>query len=1226
MSCGGRGKAGNDWPERGCAAIIPPAVNATEPHFEPIRTLGTGASSTVELVRLVEPFAGLEAGSEVALKRVRADLGAREREEAIGTLEAEAEAGARVRHPSLVRVLFDGTDAPGDPYLLLSFVPGRSLREALDEGVLPEPLVRSIGVQLSGALAALHAAGLVHGDIKPENARLCAEGTAVLLDLGFASSADAAAATPHRGSLAYLSPERARGEPATPASDVFALGATLYELVCGVHPFGAPKTGTTPEATRDPTGLGTESGALLRSSLERPDADRLLASISAARYVPPSHLDLFVTPFLDQLLEQVLMRDPAARPSAAELTELLREGEASAWWRERVDVARQVAPSLRPERHLTRLVGRSREMKELESALESARAGRTELIWIGGAEGTGKWRLVSEFAARARTSLSPPLYLYARWNPTAESLPAGAPLLLLHRWLRLPTWGVPGERERRLLTKFVGPDTTRTLLDALTREEAAEGARESVPAALARWIHALAADRTIILFLDDLESAGPVTRESLHNLFTALGDVGGAGALILLGVREEARDATASLHRLRVQTERLAETKEHIRTASLHLEPLTPDDLRELVDELFASSVPRGRLAEVLWRRSSGNPGLATEILRDLVRLGHAHPPDGAPANAKLVLDLAPDELPKPRSLDRLIAERLEALDPRDRRWLERLAVVGGRISPEFLLRAFPPGEGSGPGEVNSALSHLVHAGWLVPVARRYRFSRPALREALYRSLPEGRRRRLHLAAAMALAESPPEEAGSDAEFQEAFHLHQAHEWGRLLDLVVELIQSQRLRASPRRLLALARRGLDAQTALGRTGPSASEEDRRLRLELLEVATDAADRLGHRAEERRLLDDMLALDLDLDASPAEGARLYLLHARYAASTGSFGFARGLLKNAVDLARASGAAELESETLRRLALVQAQVGEFDRAREHASRALDLATGTAQLALARLAGAQIDVLTDRLEPALAGVEDAVHSLRAEPLVPLGIAAFANLLRARVWRALGRPVRAMASARRAVRLARRAGERRLLSESHARLGALLLDLDHPSEAEAELRDAQLLADEIEDRRGQVLAQVWLGLLLLEEEDSDARAMIQRGTDLAHEIGFYRAEAFALATLARLDRQEGADPKDADTHSREALEITELRGAELTDRIVIMGTRSLILSELGEARAANALRRSLSARIAKSNSRIRDPRRRARQLEAMQRLEAAVLSPEGPVLPRTRVSLDAR
>jgi serine/threonine protein kinase len=186
-------------------------VTSDRAPFEVERELGTGATGRVHLARLTQPLGGLAAGTAVALKRLREEL--LDDPQAREAFELETHVGSALSHPGVTRVLSAGTDRHG-PWMAQPFVPGETLAEHLAAGEpVPEPRVRALAAQLAGGLAALHAAGWAHGDVKPENMRLDERGRAVLLDLGFAAPLTKAAArrgARQSGSLAWLSPERAR--------------------------------------------------------------------------------------------------------------------------------------------------------------------------------------------------------------------------------------------------------------------------------------------------------------------------------------------------------------------------------------------------------------------------------------------------------------------------------------------------------------------------------------------------------------------------------------------------------------------------------------------------------------------------------------------------------------------------------------------------------------------------------------------------------------------------------------------------------------------------------------------------------------------------------------------------------------------------------------------------------------------------------------------------------
>lgn len=147
---------------------------------------------------------------------------------------------ARLEHPHIVRVLGTG-ESEGEPYLVLEYVEGPSLRERLrDSGPLSIAEVQQLANQLTSALGHAHSRGILHNDIKPENILMGANG-AKLTDFGAAAglltTVTAAAPADFAATVAYLAPEVLQGEKPTPASDIYALGLVLYEAAAGRLPW-----------------------------------------------------------------------------------------------------------------------------------------------------------------------------------------------------------------------------------------------------------------------------------------------------------------------------------------------------------------------------------------------------------------------------------------------------------------------------------------------------------------------------------------------------------------------------------------------------------------------------------------------------------------------------------------------------------------------------------------------------------------------------------------------------------------------------------------------------------------------------------------------------------------------------------------------------------------------------------------------------------------------------
>ncbi|MFF5258510.1 serine/threonine-protein kinase [Actinomadura viridis] len=178
---------------------------------------------------------------EVAVKEVllRRELSDQERADRHRRTLREARASARLNHPGVVTV-HDVVDEDDRPWIVMELVRARSLQEILDaEGPLPPSRTAGIGRQVVGALRAAHAIGILHRDVKPANVLITAEDRAVLTDFGIAQVAGDVTLTQTGllvGSPAYMSPERVRGERAIPASDLWALGATLYAACEGRPP------------------------------------------------------------------------------------------------------------------------------------------------------------------------------------------------------------------------------------------------------------------------------------------------------------------------------------------------------------------------------------------------------------------------------------------------------------------------------------------------------------------------------------------------------------------------------------------------------------------------------------------------------------------------------------------------------------------------------------------------------------------------------------------------------------------------------------------------------------------------------------------------------------------------------------------------------------------------------------------------------------------------------
>ncbi|MDX6214769.1 MAG: eukaryotic-like serine/threonine-protein kinase [Frankiales bacterium] len=199
----------------------------------------------------------------------------------------EARTLAQLSHPNLVQVFDAGTDGAGRPWVVMEYVDGDTLGDAMRKGPLPIAKVTEIGIAVADALAHVHATGLVHRDVKPGNVLLGR--VPKLTDFGIARLVDAAKVTTTGlmvGTAAYLAPEQVAGEPIGPAADVYALGLLLLEVLTGTREYeGPPVEAAMARLSRPPAipaTLPTGWAALLTAMTAREAAQRPTASQVAA--------------------------------------------------------------------------------------------------------------------------------------------------------------------------------------------------------------------------------------------------------------------------------------------------------------------------------------------------------------------------------------------------------------------------------------------------------------------------------------------------------------------------------------------------------------------------------------------------------------------------------------------------------------------------------------------------------------------------------------------------------------------------------------------------------------------------------------------------------------------------------------------------------------------------------------------------------------------------------
>ncbi len=246
-------------------------------HYKIVRRLGQGGMGVV--YEAIDE----KLGRHVAVKLLAnaADAPAtRDSDPALERFWREARAASSLNHPGIC-IIHELDETATPPFLVLELLEGSSLEKLYRGHAMPYPKLVAMGIQLADALDAAHRKGILHRDIKPANIFITSSGQAKLLDFGLAKL-DEAYAGPDAstavvpltdsgaavGTVAYMSPEQARGDPLDLRSDLFSLGVVLYEMATGQHPFS-----------------GHHDGRCLRSHSELPSAASNFAQCGTPRRV-----------------------------------------------------------------------------------------------------------------------------------------------------------------------------------------------------------------------------------------------------------------------------------------------------------------------------------------------------------------------------------------------------------------------------------------------------------------------------------------------------------------------------------------------------------------------------------------------------------------------------------------------------------------------------------------------------------------------------------------------------------------------------------------------------------------------------------------------------------------------------------------------------------------------------------------------------------------------------
>jgi tetratricopeptide (TPR) repeat protein len=313
-----RDSEADPWTDPGA---IPRALERPVGPYKLLRELGRGGMGVVYLAARADA----EYQKRVAIKVIRLGM---DESEVVRYFRRERQILASLDHPHIARLLDGGTTEDGLPYLVMEYIEGLPVDEYCDGRRLPIAERLKIFEQVCSAVAFAHRNLIVHRDLKPSNILVTPDGVPMLLDFGIAKllnpglAGEAPTATAFALTPEYASPEQARGEPVTTASDVYSLGVILYELLAGHRPYRL-KTRRYLEVLKavceeEPEKPSTAVSRIEEASEGSATARIMPAAVGRARDVTPEKLRRRLSGDLDNIVLMALRKEPLRRYGSVE--------------------------------------------------------------------------------------------------------------------------------------------------------------------------------------------------------------------------------------------------------------------------------------------------------------------------------------------------------------------------------------------------------------------------------------------------------------------------------------------------------------------------------------------------------------------------------------------------------------------------------------------------------------------------------------------------------------------------------------------------------------------------------------------------------------------------------------------------------------------------------------------------------------------------------------------
>ena len=622
----------------------------------------------------------------------------------------EAQAmGKLAGHPHVVDV-YDTGEQNGNPYIVSEYMAGGDVEGLLDAAPdrrIEVPAAVAIATDVCRALEHAHGRGIVHRDIKPANVWLGEDGSARLGDFGLATTESRSRVNETStlvGTVAYLPPEQALGQVSGPRSDLYSLGALLYEMLTGRPPYS-----------------GDDAVSIISQHLNA-------EPVPASRHAPE------VPRPLDELIASLLAKRPEDRPQGAvEVRERLVAAAAAPPASEEVDEGAGENPLDALARGI--FVGREAEFGELRGELDEALAGHGRVLMLVGEPGIGKTRTAEELATYAQVRGARALWGRCRED---EGAPAYWPWVqAIRSYVREADpvalgWQLGGVAAD--VAQLVPEAAERTGQTAKPPDLEGEEARFRLFDSVTTFLTTVAADRPLMIVLDDLHWAD---EPSLRLLEFAARELAGSGLLIVGTYRDV---ELGRHHPLAGVLSELA-TMEGSRRVTLR--GLDTEDVARYV-KMSADIDPPPGLAEAVHQQTEGNPFFLGEVVRLLTSEGMLK--EGAsPSSWQLSI---------PQGVREVVGRRLDRLSERTNGLLTVAAAIGREFDDELVARV----AGVRVEELREAADEAMGERLIVHTGQpgRWGFDHALVRETLYGELSGAKRAKLHAKIARTIEDIAP--------------------------------------------------------------------------------------------------------------------------------------------------------------------------------------------------------------------------------------------------------------------------------------------------------------------------------------------------------------------------------------------------------------------------------------------------------------------------------------